>query len=52
MIEIPVNDAGHRQFAQRRDFLSKALCSETELERRLDDVAGLAAVTGNPARDA
>ena len=49
MIEIPVNDAGHRQFMQRRRLLAKALGSKPEAAGRLDDVASLAAVTRHAA---
>ena len=52
MIEIPVDDAGHRQFVQRRRLLAEALGVEAEGARGLDDVAGLAAVARDAAGDA
>src|SRR5258707_13719115 len=52
MIEVPVNDAGHRQFMQCRGLLAKTLGGEAETTRRPDDVACLAAVARDPAGDA
>ncbi len=52
MIEVPVNDAGHRQFVQCRGLLAKTLGGEAETARRPDDVARLAAVARDPAGDA
>ena len=52
MIEVPVDDARHRHFVQRRGLLAEALGDKTEAARRLDDVARLAAVARDPAGDA
>ena len=52
MVEVPVDDAGHRQFVQRRGLLAKTLGVEAEAARRPDDVARLAAVARDAAGDA
>jgi hypothetical protein len=44
VVEVPVDDARHGQFMQRRDFLAKALGSHAKIKRCLDDVARFAAV--------
>src|SRR5258708_6718723 len=51
MVEVPVDDAGHRQFMQRRGFFSKTLGVEAEGTCRPDDVARLAAVARDAAGD-
>ena len=52
MVEVPVDDAGHRQFVQRRRLLAETLGVEAEGARRPDDVAGLAAVARDAAGNA
>jgi hypothetical protein len=52
MIEVPVDDAGHRQFVQRRRFLAKPPGVEVKGARRPNDVARLAAVARDAASDA
>ena len=52
MVEIPVDDAGHRQFVQRRGLLAKPPRVEAEGARGANDVARLAAVARDAAGDA
>ena len=52
MIEVPVDDRWPRQLLELLGLFFEALCRHPVLAGRLDDVAGLAAVTGNAARDA
>jgi len=52
MIEVPVDDARHRQLAQQRGLGAEALGEKAKVARRPDDVARLAAVARNPAGDA
>ena len=52
MVEVPVDDARHRQFVQRRRLLAKPLGVEAEGTRGANDVARLAAVARDAAGDA
>ncbi len=52
MIEVPVDDAWHRQFVQRAGLLAEALGRQSVPACRLDHVARLGTVPRYAARDA